>query len=287
MSLAAKPHRASTDLADFREFYADLVTTGSGVRDGRIRSAFEAVRREAFLGAGPWKVFTIHGYIETPSDNPALLYQNIVVAISADRNINNGQPSLHARCLEAVSPQPGERVLHIGAGTGYYSAILAELVGPEGRVEAIEIEPELAKAAALNSKLRRNLVVHCRSGAEPPLPLSDVIYVNAGASEPLGVWLEALNPGGRLIFPLTTGWHRGGMLLVSRTQDGYAAGFVCEAYFVPCVGGQPESASRKLTEAFDRGGWRDVRWLYRGDRTPDETCWLAGHDWWLSTRRST
>jgi protein-L-isoaspartate(D-aspartate) O-methyltransferase len=279
------PQNGSVDLGDFRKFYADLVTAGAGVRDARIRSAFEVVPREAFLGAGPWKVFASHRYVETPSSNPALLYQDIVVAILPHRHINNGQPSLHALCLGAISPQAGERVLHIGAGTGYYSAILAELVGPEGCVEAIEIEPQLAEAAALNLQPRRNIVVHCRSGTEPPLPLCDVIYVNAGASEPLGVWLDALKPGGRLIFPLTAGRHRGGMLLVSRGQDGYAASLVCPACFIPCVGGQPDTASRKLIEAFDRGGWRDVRWLYRGDRIPDETCWLAGDDWWLSARR--
>ena len=176
-------------------------------------------------------------------------------------------------------------MLQIGAGTGYYTSILAELVGPEGRVEAIEIEPELAEAARGNLRTHRNVVVHCRSGAEPPLPLCDVIYVNAGASEPLGMWLDALNPGGRLVFPLTAGQHRGGMLRVSREPDGYSASFACEAYFIPLAGGQPEIAQRRLIEAFDRGGWRDVCWLYRSDRAPDETAWLAGDDWWLSTRR--
>ena len=52
------------------------------------------------------------------------------MALSEASKINNGQPVLHAVGLSALNPQPGEMAVHIGAGTGYYTAILARLVGP-------------------------------------------------------------------------------------------------------------------------------------------------------------
>ncbi len=122
-----------------------------GCDEGIVR-AFATIPREQFLPPGPWKVLVSKGYIETPNDDPAMLYQDIVVAIDPSRRINNGEPSLHARCLNAVAPQPGESVLHIGTGSGYYSAILATLVGSSGRVAGIEVVPELAAMARTKSQ---------------------------------------------------------------------------------------------------------------------------------------
>src|SRR5262249_40895921 len=133
-----------------RLFYAKLVTANAGVpaTAERLISAFASVPRERFVGAGPWRVFTPAGYIQTPSDDPALLYQDVVVNLKAEGHINNGQPTLHAACLAALQVQPGEHVVHVGAGSGYYTALLAELAGPSGSVAAFEIEPELAQRAA-------------------------------------------------------------------------------------------------------------------------------------------
>jgi protein-L-isoaspartate(D-aspartate) O-methyltransferase len=147
----------------------------------------------------------------------------------------------------------------------------------------MEIDNDLARTAKLNLRERSNVSVISRSGAKPPLPTSDIIYVNAGSTAPLRVWLDALKPGGRLVFPLTPGSGRGAMLRVTKTQGGLAAAFVCEAYFVPCVGAQVALEERRLTRAFSQGSWRNVRRLYL-DRSPDDTCWVKGSGWWLSTR---
>jgi cyclopropane fatty-acyl-phospholipid synthase-like methyltransferase len=56
------------------------------------------------------------------------------------RALNNGQPSLWASLLDHLNLSPGEHALHLGCGTGYYSAILAELVGTQGVVTALEID---------------------------------------------------------------------------------------------------------------------------------------------------
>ena len=274
-----------SSVAEFRQFYARYVTASAGVEEARIVEAFQTVAREDFLPPGPWRVHVPGGYIETPSDDPAHLYQDIVIALDAARGINNGQPSLPARCLNAAAPALAERVLHVGCGAGYYTALLARLVGAGGRVEALEISPDLAARTEANLATYPNVAVSRRSGSEAPLPESDVIYVNAGASEPLEAWREALAPGGRLIFLLTPGWEYGAMLLVSRTGKGvdFAARFISRAAFIPCLGAQRDDLAQGLAAAFEAGDWRAVRSLRAGGGAPDESCWFAGEGWWLST----
>jgi len=86
-----------------RIWFARLVTANAGVpgTDRRLIESFASTPRERFVGPGPWKVFTRLGYIQTPSDDPALLYQDVTVALKSAEQINNGQPTLHAVCLAA------------------------------------------------------------------------------------------------------------------------------------------------------------------------------------------
>jgi len=84
-------------------------------------------------------------------------------------------------------------------------------------------------------------------GSEAPLPHCDAIYVNAGATGPMDVWLDALRLHGRLLFPLTPADGpggmpgAGGMILVTRTgTDHFDARFLCAAMFVPCFGARDE-----------------------------------------------
>jgi protein-L-isoaspartate(D-aspartate) O-methyltransferase len=266
-----------------RSFFAQLVAGQAGVTDGRLLEAFRSTPRERFAGDGPWKVFTRAGYVETPSDDPVFLYQDFAVALLPDRQINNGQPTLHAASIAALDPKQGETVVHIGAGTGYYTAILARMVGPEGVVHAYEIDPGLAEAASRNLADMPNVEVHARSGAERPIETSDAIYVSAGATGPLDVWLDALRSGGRLLFPLTAASAVGAMLLIARTAaDRFDARFVCGAAFIPCAGARDEETEKKLAAAYQKGNLGAVRTLRR-NTPPDETCWCAGNGWWLST----
>ena len=93
----------------------------------------------------PWHIVRRGGgYRATPDADPIYLYSDDVIGILPKRNLNNGQPSLHAALIAAAAPQPREHVLHIGVGVGYYTAILAELVGATGRVTAIEYDAESA-----------------------------------------------------------------------------------------------------------------------------------------------
>jgi protein-L-isoaspartate(D-aspartate) O-methyltransferase len=99
------------------------------------------------------------GFVETPSNDPAFLYQDILIAIAPERHINNGEPSLHAICLTALNITEGETIIHIGAGTGYYTAILAGLVGKHGSVLAYEVEQDLAQRATKNLSAWTNVSV--------------------------------------------------------------------------------------------------------------------------------
>jgi protein-L-isoaspartate(D-aspartate) O-methyltransferase len=267
-----------------RLFFANLITAQAGIPPGsELAAALASTPREQFVGPPPWKVFTRSGYVETLTDDPAVLYQDVVVSLGSGGPLNNGQPTLHAYCLAALAPKKGERVVHVGAGTGYYTTLLAKLVGESGVVDAYEIEPTLAQRAINNLASLPNVTVHGRSGAEGTLPACDVLYVNAGATEPLAVWLDALRPMGRLLFPMTPDAGVGAMLLVTKQGDGsFTARFLLQAQFVPCVGARNDATEQKLAEAFRNNNWTKVKSLHRNEE-PDDSCWCSGPGWWLST----
>lgn len=266
-----------------RCFFAEFIVKSSGSSDQALIDAFASVPREDFLGPGPWQVFVGSGYLPTISDDPRLLYQDVLVALAAERKINNGQPSLHARCMAAVAPKSGESVVHLGAGTGYYSAVLATLVGPTGSVLAIEREADLALRAASSLQSFPQVAVRTVSATEIDVPKSDVIYVNAGATHPPATWLDALRIGGRLVFPLTPNEGFGVMLLVTRlAENAFAASAFMRAAFIPCIGARDDATSASLTSALERQSLKEVRSLRR-DSSPDASAWCIGNGWWLSS----
>jgi len=176
-----------------------------GFPDARVETAFAEVRREDFLDPGPWLVIGERGdYFPTPSADPAYLYLDHAVGILTERHLNNGQPSLHAKLLAHAGPREGDHVAHVGAGTGYYTAIMAHLVWRSGKVTAIELDPDFANRARVNLSSYPNVSVICGNGAAVPVDAADVIYVNAGATRPAETWLDGLAEGGRLILPLMT-----------------------------------------------------------------------------------
>ncbi len=271
-------------LADFRSVFARAVMARAGSTDPHLLRAFSEVPRHEFIGASPW-YFNEHGP-PVVSDDPALLYQDVAMGLAPERGITTGLPSLHARCMAACELKPGEKVIQIGAGSGYFSAVLAELVGESGSVVAFEIDNALAKAAVRNLKRWRQVRVEATSGVSGISGSADVVYVNAGVQQLPRAWFEALAPGGRLLAPITPGAEEGGIFLVRRlaSKTVLQAEFVCRARFVPCLGAEDEAASALLKEAFAAGGHDAVRSLRLCPEAPDETAWFRGRDWWLSTR---
>jgi len=191
------------DLTNLRRVYARQVLALANAFDNApLEAAYAAVPREIFLGAGEWRINTPWSLGALIPNDPVLIYQDVVVALDRERGVNNGSPSLHAHWLNVVAPGPGEYVVHIGAGTGYYSAILSELVGDEGHVTSIEFDAALAARAQNNLADRSNVTCIKGSGFDWPRGAADVVYVNFATSRPARSWVENLKIGGRLIFPL-------------------------------------------------------------------------------------
>ena len=262
-----------------RRAYAERITRLAKVRDPRIAQAFATVPRESSLPPPPWTAISLG--VATQVRNLADIYDNVLVAIDRRRGINNGEPALHAAWLDAVGPQPGETVVHVGAGTGYYTALLALLVEPGGQVEAYEYEPDLAAQAARNLRAYPHVRVHAESAFGRALPAADVVYVNAGAVAPDAGWLRALNPHGRLIFPWQPhrGW--GPAVLVTRRAGGFRADALMNVSFIPCSGaGQIASGARAPSEA-DLAGVRSI-WL-TDERAPDGSALAVYEKVWFSS----
>ncbi len=269
-------------IEDFRRVYAGMVAATAQVDDPRITAAFAAVPREHYLGPGPWHVMFDGDYAETPSDDPACLYQNFLVAIDRKRDLNNGEPVFLARIINAVGAREGQSVVHIGTGTGYYTAILAEIVGPLGKVTGIEIDRKLAARARANLAHDPQVEVIGGSGAELALNGIDGLWVNAGASHPLDCWLDALAPGGRLVLPFTTKRGNGIVVRITRNASGYAACVVSLTQIFACAGARDDEAATRLARTLENGLWHEIQSLRRDEHEHDESCWLHGAGWCLS-----
>jgi protein-L-isoaspartate(D-aspartate) O-methyltransferase len=263
----------------YRRAYAGRIARLADIRDGRIEQAFAAVPREAFLPPPPWTVISMGVAMRT--SELAEIYNNVLVAIDPERGINNGEPALHAAWIDAVGPQAGETVIHVGAGTGYYTAILAMLVQPNGGVEAFEYETDLAAQAAQNLTAYPNVTVHAASAFGRVLPNADIVYVNAGVVAPDVQWLRALNPGGRLIFPWQPhkGW--GPALLVARRAGGFGAQSLMTVGFISCSGTKERISVGRLPTEADLSAVRSI-WI-RADRCPDSTAVAVYDDVWFSS----
>lgn len=269
-------------LDEARTLYARMMAAASGSSDPRLERTFELVPREAFLPPGPWHIMVEHRLVETPSADPAHLYQNALVVLDRQKGINNGEPFLHASWIGAVAPQPGETVTHIGAGAGYYTAMLSMLVLPDGRVLAYEIDNALAEAARRNLVPFENVTVLEANAVEAALEPSDIIYVNAGVVAPPASWLTALKPGGRLVFPWRPRNDVGLAMLVRPAGEDFAARILGGAWFIPCSGAANEAATIRRP---GRGETRRVQSIVlSAQREPDSSAIAIYPDLWFSSQ---
>jgi len=161
---------------------------------------------------------------------------------------------------------------------------MAELVGPTGKITAIEIDPDLAEKARAALMPWPQVTVSNADGANISFEPTDLVVASAGATHPLSSWLDALNLDGRLLFPMTATRH-GGMLLVTReAEDGVAARFLCQVGFIDFSGARDPNIGRRLAAALARDRGRAVQSLRRDHHAKGRTCWLHGEDWCLSRR---
>ncbi len=115
-------------------------------------------------------------------------------------------PSVVAMMLQQLDVHPGQRILEIGAGTGYNAALLAHLTGEEGRVTTVDIDPEITDQAtkALEATGYGRIRVAIRDGALGHTENApyDRLIVTVGAWDIPSAWWNQLDVGGRLVVPL-------------------------------------------------------------------------------------
>lgn len=272
--------RSRASLSEIRSFFARQMAAASNSADPRLERIFELVPREAFMPPGPWHMMVNQRYLETPSADPAYLYQNALFALKAEKRINNGEPFLHAAWIGAAAPQGGESICHIGAGSGYYTALLSMLTLPGGSVTAFEIDRDLFELARMNLAPFESVDVVHADATRRRLPSSDLVYVNAAVVAPPVSWLEALKPNGRIIFP----WHLGksGSLavIVRRETIAFSVRPLMPSWFIPCVGASDDVESRKVPSLQEAYAAKSL-WLAT-TREPDQTAVAIYRDIWVS-----
>ncbi len=285
-------------LEDCRSFYAEEVRLAGHVSGAALVEAFARVPRENFLGPPPWQVGSPEGraiaaagvgpseYVAT--SDPRDLYHNLVVVVDEAANLNNGQPSALARWIDALDLKPGERVYHLGCGVGYYTGILAEVVGASGGVVASEVRADLAARAKENLAPWPQVAVHCGDGAAVDPGPCDAMLINAGVTHPLPAWLDRLRPGGRIVLPLTisvgtTGLGQGVMARLTREASGYSACFVSFVAIYSCTNARDSAREPLLRNALVTGGLLKMKSARRDVHEPAETCIVHGADVCLSS----
>jgi protein-L-isoaspartate(D-aspartate) O-methyltransferase len=283
-------------LEDYRQFYAEEIRVAAGVRSEALVRAFARVPREQFLGPGPWKLGSMDSgitgtpkYRPTPDADPRHVYHNVVIAIDETRHLNNGQPGSLAAWIDALELTAGERVVHIGAGVGYYSALMAEVVGPSGRVAAVEVDPELAARARRNLAAWKNAEVIPGDGSSYDPGPADAIFVNAGVTHPWVRWLDSLKPGGRLLYPVTfesAGFPggRGCMVLVKREGERYSARSVSFVMIYSCSGLRDPELNAALLKQISSGKLFSAQCLRRDRHEVEDTCLAHAKDSCLSSK---
>jgi protein-L-isoaspartate(D-aspartate) O-methyltransferase len=283
-------------IADYRRFYAEEVRYCGNVSSDALVEAYARVPRERFLGPGPWQIASADarsmgaasGNTQyTPIDDPRHLYHNVVVVLDRARDINNGQPAALARWIDALGLKPGHRVYHLGCGVGYYTAIMAEVVGPTGAVVGVEYEEDLAGRARANLAAYPNVGVHRADGAAFDPGECDAIFVNAGITHPLPLWLDRLRDGGSLVAPFTIAatpkLGQGLMLKITRRGEAYPAGMVSVVGIYSAAGLRNAENEALLKKALVTGALLKVKSLRRDAHEAADTCLVHGADFCLSS----
>jgi len=168
----------------------DLIKDG-WLKTPRIIDAFRKIKRVDFL----------------PKDINNLAELNEALPIGNSQTIS--QPLVVAFMMEQLQPKKGEKILDVGSGSGWTTAILSEIVGGEGRIIAIEVVPELkefgernvAKYNFIEKGIAKVIFADGSKGYEKEAPF-DKVLASASAQKVPKAWRKQLKVGGRIVTPI-------------------------------------------------------------------------------------
>ena len=288
-------------IEDYRRFYANEIRFVANLNSPALVEAFARVPREKFIGPGPWQVGSAEAralaaagmgratYVRV--DDARHLYHNVVVVLDQARDINNGQPSALAHWINGLELHPGNRVYHLGSGVGYYTAIMAEVVGPEGAVVATEIDPELAARARENLSAYPNVDVHSVDGGEFDPGECDAMLINAGVTHPHPLWLDRLREGGRLVLPITFATSEtlgaGLMTKIVRRVNGFSVQGVTPVGIYSCKSVRDPELEPLVRNALMTQAFLKVQSLRLEPHEQQDTCIVHGKGMCLSSAELT
>ncbi|MGW6412841.1 methyltransferase, FxLD system [Streptomyces vinaceus] len=206
-----------------RTAMTEQLVRDEAIRSTRVEAAFRTVPRHAFAPeATPEKAYDPYDIVATKKNEHGV----IISSISA--------PSIQAMMLEQADIKAGMRVGEVGSG-GYNAALMAELVGPDGSVVTVDIDPDVTNRARqlLDATGYSRVEVFLADGEHglPGRGAVDRWIVTAGAWDIPPAWTAQLTEGGRLVVPLrmrgltrSIAFDRDGDRLVSRSAE--VCGFV-------------------------------------------------------------
>ncbi len=184
----------STELARMRDRMVAEVTAAHQTVSAPVTEALRVVPRHLFL----------------PGIPPEAAYRDDAIvtrrAPDGQPTSSSSQPTIMAIMLDQLGLEPGQRVLEIGAGTGYNAALMKYLVGPSGSVITVDLDQDVARKAAahLAAAGYPEVTVVAGDGAEgyPDGAPYDRVIATVGVSDLAPAWLDQLGPGGRIVVPL-------------------------------------------------------------------------------------
>ena len=221
---------------DFRRLRHEMVETaiiGRGVRSELVLNAMRKVRREAFL----------------PSSLREFAYEDAPLPIEGDQTIS--QPYIVAFMIEALGFEGGERVLEIGAGSGYAAAVLSEIAGEVYTVERIGQLAEKAASTLHDLGYHKVHVLHGdgTKGWPEHAPYDGIVVAAGGPAVPESL-KEQLKVGGRLVIPIGSDPRLQELVRITRiSEDEYKREDLADVRFVPLVGEEGWEASGQQRQA--------------------------------------
>lgn len=269
------------NLDDRRRFFAEEIEVVANLKTPALVDALATVPRERYLRPGPWIIRSEADFQSapraTPDADPKHLYHNVGVAIDHARQLFNGAPSLLAMAIDNLALTPGKRVLHLGTGTGYYTALMATCVGETGSVLGIEVDEALASEARANLATLPWVDVTHADGQEISGPF-DAMLINAGVTHPQQGWIDALADGGRMVLPITAAMGstigKGLLVLLTRAGDEIQARLIGFVAIYSAVGLRDPEIEQRLAVALRTNPFPRLQRLRRDPHEPESTCWL-------------